>query len=181
MEYKHLLPKFATDTRKLWTRSGGRQAIRDNLDKINKMPHAGLRFRNLRIRKQKSRAFVIHASRGFVLAAGIEQPYCGNVSNGVPCLMSGIQRFASLCPMCSGPLLRRHRRTVARYCSSWRLSGQTLGEIELWGNTSDPRHPPYFWSPVKLSSASFTFWCLPVASINEKIAGSIFGILINTL
>src|SRR5258708_758223 len=48
------------------------------------------------------RLFVILASRGFALAADIEQPFPGNESNGVPCLMSGIQRFASPCLMFSG-------------------------------------------------------------------------------
>jgi len=36
MESKHLLEKFATDTRKLWNRDGVRQAVRASLDKVTK-------------------------------------------------------------------------------------------------------------------------------------------------
>jgi hypothetical protein len=36
MESKHLLQKFASNTRKLWDRDGVRQAVRDNLDKVMK-------------------------------------------------------------------------------------------------------------------------------------------------
>jgi hypothetical protein len=36
MESKHLLQKFASNTRKLWVRDGVRQAVRDNLDKVTK-------------------------------------------------------------------------------------------------------------------------------------------------
>jgi hypothetical protein len=51
---------------------------------------------------QRLRSFVIPASHGFVLAAEIEQLLPGSESNGVLCQTSGIQRFASRCPMFSG-------------------------------------------------------------------------------
>src|SRR5258708_30527831 len=51
---------------------------------------------------ERLRLFVIPASRGFVLDAAIAQLFLGSERNGVSCLMSCIQRFASLCPMSSG-------------------------------------------------------------------------------
>lgn len=51
---------------------------------------------------QRSKLFVTPASRGFAMAADIEELLLGSESNGVLCPTSDIQRSASQCLMFSG-------------------------------------------------------------------------------
>lgn len=56
---------------------------------------------------QRSKLFVIPASRGFAIAAEIEELLPGSESNGVLYPTSGIQRSASQCPMFSETFFTR--------------------------------------------------------------------------
>ena len=62
---------------------------------------------------QRSKLFVTPASRGFAMAAEIEELLPGSESNGVLCLTSGIQRSASQCPMFSGDFFHQNRQLLS--------------------------------------------------------------------
>ena len=111
MEYKHLLPKFATDTRKLWDRSGVRQAVRDNLDKITKCRTPAL-------------GFEIYASETEIksFCHTCKSRFCTGCGHRATILWQREQwsalpdvRYSEVCftmPNVFWPLLRRHRELL---------------------------------------------------------------------